>query len=140
MDFEPAFALGATIAEDLPGPPGFKTAAAPNADQPNMRQFERAINPAPATPFRRAHIPIRVVVEGDDHCGGLGASRPERAEVMEIAGTEEKKWRKVIAHCGVEGLDDSRRRRKAKLRSPCAQVARFQWERVPGPGVVEVEM
>ena len=63
MNVENARSLCATIAEKLMRPPAFKISAAPNCDVLYVRKFQRAIHPSAAAPLRRAHIPIRMIVE-----------------------------------------------------------------------------
>src|SRR5205823_6728449 len=65
MDLKNACSLSATIAKKLMRPPAFKISATPNADAAHVRKFQRAIHPSAAAPFRRAHVPVRVIVEGD---------------------------------------------------------------------------
>src|SRR5206468_6229581 len=63
MDLKNACAFGATVAENLVRPPAFKISATPNAHSAHLRKFQCAIHPSAAAPFRRTHIPIRMIVE-----------------------------------------------------------------------------
>src|ERR1041385_3502988 len=63
MYFKNAGTLGATVPENLVRPPTFKISAAPDRHVLDVRKFECPIDPAAASPFRRAHIPIRMIVE-----------------------------------------------------------------------------
>lgn len=63
MHFEFSGTLGEQIAKKQMRPPAFEISAAPNADALHMRQFQRSIYPTATTPFRRTHIPIRMIVE-----------------------------------------------------------------------------
>src|SRR5207244_8517092 len=77
--------LRSTIAKKLMRPPAFKISPTPNADAAHVRKFQRAIHPSAAAPFRRAHVPVRVIVEGDDNDRIGNASQPERRQIMKIA-------------------------------------------------------
>src|SRR5205085_9324273 len=70
---EHAGAFRFAIPEKLMRPPALEIPATPNRDLPDMRQLQRAINPGAATPARRTHIPIGVIVEGH---GGDQFGRP----------------------------------------------------------------
>jgi len=63
MNIQPPLALRAAIPENLSRPPAFKITAAPNTNSFQLRKIKRAIQPIAATPFRRANIPIGMVVE-----------------------------------------------------------------------------
>ena len=65
MDFEPALAFRATVAEESRRPPALEVSTTPHLYFFHPRKFERAIHPAAATPARRAHVPVRMVIEGD---------------------------------------------------------------------------
>ena len=95
MNLKIAIALRAAVPENLRRPPALEISAAPNADQLHMRKFERAIDPTATAPFRRAHIPIGVVIERDDNHRLAEASNPEGSQVMKIAGAVEQKGRKL---------------------------------------------
>src|SRR6266516_3170811 len=59
--------FSATVAEDLVRPPTFEVASAPTADAAHLWKFQCAVHPAATAPFRRAHIPIRMIVERNEH-------------------------------------------------------------------------
>jgi hypothetical protein len=63
VHFEPTLPLGAPVPKDLVRPPAFEIPATPDAHLLDVRQLERAIDPAAATPFRRTDVPIRMIVE-----------------------------------------------------------------------------
>ena len=65
MHFKNPCPFSATVAEDLVRPPAFKIPAAPHAHQLHVRKFERAIHPTSAAPFRRANVPVGMIVERD---------------------------------------------------------------------------
>ncbi len=85
MHFEFSGALGEEIPEKQVRPPAFKISAAPNADALHVRQFQRPIYPTAATPFRRTHIPIRVIVERNNDNWPREAPNPKRAQKMKVA-------------------------------------------------------
>src|SRR5690349_15596937 len=87
MNLKAAIAFGATVSEDLPRPPALKISAAPYTDFFDVRQLESAIDPCAASPAGRRDRPVRMVVERNDRVCRVGMSRPQRAEMMEIAGT-----------------------------------------------------
>jgi len=63
VHFKFARAFRATVAENLVRPPAFEIAATPNTHAPYMWKFQCAIDPTTASPSRRTHIPIRMIVE-----------------------------------------------------------------------------
>ena len=63
VNFEPAFALGATIGENIVRPPALEISAAPNRDVLDVRELERAIDPSTTTPFRRTNVPVRMIIK-----------------------------------------------------------------------------
>jgi len=67
MYFKCARAFSATIAENLVRPPAFEITATPNAHTSHMWKFQCAIHPATASPSWRTHIPIRMIIERNDH-------------------------------------------------------------------------
>ena len=68
MDFKNSGAFSAPIAEDLVRPPTFEIAAAPNTGEPNAWNFQSPVDPTATGPFRRAHIPIGMIIKGyEDH-------------------------------------------------------------------------
>ena len=79
MHFKNTGAFRAAIAKNLVRPPAFKIPAAPNAHAAHMRKFQRAIDPTTASPFRRAHVPVRMIVERNQTTGP--ATRRNRSAV-----------------------------------------------------------
>ena len=63
VHFKNSGAFSAAVPENLVRPPTFEISAAPNAHAAHMWKFQRAVDPATASPFRRTHIPVRMVVE-----------------------------------------------------------------------------
>ncbi len=63
MHFKNPRPFSATIPENLVRPPAFEIAATPNTHAPYMWKFQCAIDPTTASPSRRTHIPIRMIVE-----------------------------------------------------------------------------
>ena len=67
MHFKNPGAFSAAVTEDLVRPPTFEISAAPNCYVLDLREFQPAIDPATASPFRGAHIPIWMIVERNQH-------------------------------------------------------------------------
>jgi hypothetical protein len=63
MYFKNAGTFSATIAENLVRPPTFEITTTPNTHPSNVWKFQCPIDPATASPFWGAHIPIRMIVE-----------------------------------------------------------------------------
>jgi len=93
VNVENARSFCATVAEKLVRPPAFKISAAPNCDVLYVGKFQRAIDPTAATPFRRAHIPVRMIVEGNKCDRVRDPSEPERSQIVEITRAVEQKRR-----------------------------------------------
>src|SRR5438046_10673993 len=91
MNVKNACSLRATIAKKLMRPPAFKISTAPNCDVLYLSKFQSAIHPTAAAPFRRAHVPVRVIVEGDNSDGLGETPNPERSQIMKITRAEEQK-------------------------------------------------
>lgn len=110
MNFKPAFAFGPTIGENIVRPPAFEISAAPNCDVLHMRQLERAIDPTAAAPFWRTNIPIRMIIKRNKNNRISQPAKPKRAQVMEVAGAIENKWRKPRLELAVERFNQTGRR------------------------------
>src|SRR5205823_421438 len=67
VDLKNSSAFGATVTENLVRPPAFEIPTTPNADATHLSKFQCAIDPTTASPFRRTHIPIRMIVERNEH-------------------------------------------------------------------------
>jgi len=89
MHFQYSFAFGAAIPKDLPRPPAFEISTAPDRDMLDLWQFHRPVQPPAATPSRRPYIPVGVIIKRDKDDWLLDSSHPKRAQMMEIARTEE---------------------------------------------------
>lgn len=74
---EPSRTLRAPIPEKLVRPPALEIPAAPDADFSYVGKFERPVDPSAAGPTRRAQIPVRMIVEGNEHAGVNQPSSPE---------------------------------------------------------------
>ena len=66
MNFEAAFSLRAAICENIVRPPALEISAAPNRDVLDLCKLERAIDPAAAPPFRRANVPVRMIIKRNE--------------------------------------------------------------------------
>jgi len=126
MNFEPAFALSATIGENVVRPPVFKVSQSPDRDVLDMRKLECAVDPTAACPARRRGGPIWMIVERNENERLTNAAKPKRAQVMKIAGTIENERRKLRIERAIKLFHQSRRGAEAELRSPCARVDRRQ--------------
>ena len=60
--------------------------------------------------------------------------------MMEIARAEQKKWGETRFRFTIELFDQTRRRGKAKLRPPLAQIQHRQAERLANPGIVKIQV
>lgn len=122
MDFEFSGALGAAIAEDLAGPPAFEITAAPDADLFNVRQIQGAVHPTAATPFGRANVPVRMIIERDEHDWFVSPPNPERGKMVKISRAVQNKSAKLRCDFLEEGFDKTWWRGKTKMRPPLARI------------------
>ena len=97
MHIKKSGAFRAAIAENLIWPPAFKIAATPNTRAQHIWEFQRAIDPSTAGPFRRPHIPIRMVVERNENDRFGDAAQPEGGQIMKIPRSIQQKRRREIA-------------------------------------------
>ena len=141
MNVKNACSLRATIAKKLMRPPAFKISATPNADAAHVRKFQRAIHPSAAAPFRRAHVPVRVIVEGDNSDGLGETPNPERSQIMKITGAvEQKRGRKLCLIFAVKLGDQPWRRGETQFRPPIARIDKGQIKRLISPCVIQIEV
>ena len=140
MNFQTAGAFRAAISKKLSRPPALKIAAAPNADAPHMRELQRAIDPAAATPFRRANVPIGMIIERNDDERLRDAANPERAQMVKVARAVKQKWREPRFEFAIELVDQARRRGEAKLRPLLARIEAREMQRFTAPGAVKIDM
>ena len=141
MDLKNARPFRATISEKLVRPPAFKISTAPNCDVLYLRKFQGAIHPSAAAPFRRAHVPVRVIVEGDDGDGLGDTPNPERSQIMKITRAEEqKRGRKLCFIFAVKLGDQPWRRRETQFRPPIARIDKGQIKRLISPCVIQIEV
>jgi hypothetical protein len=141
MNVKNACSLRATIAKQLVRPPAFKISATPNADAAHVRNFQRAIHPTAAAPFRRAHVPVRVIVEGDNGDRLGDKPNPERSQIMKITGAvEQKRGHEMRFIFAVKLGDQTRRRRETQLRPPNARINNGQTKRLIRPRVIQIEV
>ena len=85
MHFKNSSAFSATVPKNLVWPPAFEITAAPNCRMLDLRKFQRAIDPATTSPSRGAHIPIRMVVERNEHDWLSNAAQSKRGQIMKVA-------------------------------------------------------
>src|SRR5260221_8038637 len=105
MDEEPTFQSRAPVAEETAGEVAFEIAAAPDGGPLHERIFQGAIDPGTAGPFRRADVPVGMVVEGDQREWLGKLAGPDGAQVMEIAGAEEGEETQRIGVFRAKGFD-----------------------------------
>ena len=90
MDLQPPRTHVAVVAGQAVPAPALEVAAPPDGNPLHRRQVERAVDPAPAAPFRRTDVPVGMVVEGHER-QRLPAAEPHRpphpegAEMVEVA-------------------------------------------------------
>ena len=140
MHFQPAGALGTMIPENVMGPPAFEIAAAPNVELAHVRKIERAIDPTATSPFRRANIPVGMIIEGNNDHRLRHPAQPERSEIMEVARTVEDERRESRFVFAVKIFYQRRRRGKAKRWSPILSIDHRDLQRVRRPRRIEIEM
>lgn len=140
MNFQTAGAFRAAISKKLPRPPALKISTTPNADALHMWQFEHAIDPTAATPFRRAHVPVRVIVQRHDNHRLRRPPDPKRSQMMKVTGSVKQKGRETRLKFAVELVNQTRRRGETKLRPPLARFNNRQAKRLVPPRVIQVEM
>src|SRR5207244_8639813 len=93
MDHKRAGAFRFAISKKLMRQPTLEIPATPNRDLPDMRQLQRAIDPAAATPARRTDIPIGMIIEGNERYWFAHGSKPQSGQMMEVARAVEDKFR-----------------------------------------------
>ena len=140
MDLQLCCPFRATIAEQPCRPPALEIPAAPDAHFFQQGKLEGPIYPTATTPARRAHVPIRMIVERNKNEGLSQAAGPKRREMMEVPGAVKNERGEVAAHIVVEGFDRTRRRRKTERRSPEGCVQRFEGKDAGRPSLIEIEM
>src|SRR5262245_568530 len=141
MHFESACSFGSAVAENLVWPPTFKIATAPHRHALHMGNLQCTIDQITARPFRRAHVPIRVIVKRDENHGLGHAPNPERSQIMKITRAVENKWRhKLCFVFAVKLCDQTQRRGEAQFRPPIACIHNRQTKWLIPPRVVKIEV
>ena len=130
--------LRAPVPENIPRPPAFEISAAPNADFLNEAQFEGPVHPAAATPAGWPHIPVRMIIEGNENERLNQTAHPERREMMKIARAVNHERRHPGTELAVKFFDQAARRRKTEARSPPARIQDRQIAGQVAPGIIEV--
>src|SRR2546429_9098431 len=115
---EHAGAFRFAIPEKLMRPPALEIPATPNRDLPDMRQLQRAINPGAATPARRTHIPIGVIVEGNERDRFVRRSKPQPGQMMKVTRAIKDKFRELRFDLAIKLVDHCWRSREADARAP----------------------
>src|SRR3954469_6352 len=138
VQIEPAATFRTSITKDLLRPPTLEISATPNGDLLHVRKLERAVDPATATPFWRANVPIGMVIERDDCHRFNDAAQPKSGEIMEIPGTvEDERW-ELGFDLPVKSFDKMRRRGKTKMRPPSPQIERAKGHDLSRPRPIEI--
>ena len=141
MNVKNACSFRATIAKQLVWPPAFKISATPNADAAHVRKFQRAIHPTAAAPFRRAHIPIGMIIKRNENNWLGDTPNPERSQMMKITGAvEQKRGHEMRFIFAVKPGDQTRRRGETQLRPPIARINNGQTKRLIRPRVIQIEV
>src|SRR4029077_214977 len=131
MDFKNSGTFRATIAEKLVRPPTFEIAAAPNTRKPYIWKFQRAVHPSAAGPFRRPHIPIGMIIKGDEDHRFRNRTQSKRAQVVNVSGAVEQERRfEIPPSLPIELLDQSRRRAETQWRPPTPRIGYRKSDRV----------
>ena len=139
MHFERACSFGAAVAENLMRPPTFKTSTAPHGDALYVGNLQCAIDQITAGPFRRTHVPIRMIVKRDENHRLGDASNPKRSQVMKITGAVEyKRERELRFVVAVKLRDQTQRRGEAQFRPPMACINNGQSKRFIPPRVIQI--
>ena len=128
----------AKVPENISRPPAFEISAAPDAGLLELLNLQGAIDPAAASPLRRPHIPIGMIIEGNEDEWFGQSPNPKSAQMMKVAGTENEKRRQPWIELAKKFLDQARRRREPQARAPLARVDYRQIGRQIGPGIIEI--
>src|SRR5207248_5761001 len=107
-----ALAFAGAIRKNIVRPPALEIPATPNCDALDRRKLERPVDPSAATPFRRANVPVRVIIKRNQNDGFTQSPQPKRAEIMEIARAVENEWPNFLSEFAVEFFDYPLRRRE----------------------------
>jgi hypothetical protein len=141
MHFKNSGAFRTTVPENLVRPPAFEVAATPNTRMPHIWNFQCAIDPPTTSPFRRAHIPVRMIIEGDQDNRFGNMPQPQCSQMVKIAGPIEQEFRRNICLVfPIELFNQARRRAETQLRSPVSRLNYRKTERFVRPRVIQIEM
>ena len=67
MDLEVAFTFGTPVPKKLTRPPALEISATPDAYSFDVWHLQCAIDPTATSPLRRAHIPVRMIIERNEN-------------------------------------------------------------------------
>ena len=140
MNFQFTASFGPPVSEELSRPPAFEIPATPDANLLDEGKFECTIDPATATPAGRAHVPIRMVIEGDEDERFAQPSNPQRGQVMKVARAINQEWPDSRSVFAKKILDQTRRRGETQTRAPFSRIHDRQVAREIRPGIIEVEV
>jgi len=71
----------------------------------DVRELKRTIDPPTTAPFRRTHIPVRMIIKRNKNDWFVQSPKPKRTEIMEIARAIENERRNLLSEFVVEFLD-----------------------------------
>ena len=140
MDRQRPSAFRFTIAKNLPRPPALKISTSPNCRLSNVRQFQRAIDPATATPAWGANIPVRMIIKRNQCNRFGGSSKPQSGQMMKVARTVKNESAEMGLNFAIKLFDGPGRSRETKVRSPFCRINPRQIVCDLAPGIVEIEM
>lgn len=134
MNFELAISLRPTVRKNVVRPPAFKISAAPDRNVPQLLELKRAIDPAAASPFRRANVPIGMIIERNQNASLRDPPKPKPGQIMKIARSVQNEWFDARRKFAIKLFNYPRRRGKTQPRAPFAsfnygQLKRFAWPR-----------
>src|SRR5207247_1330697 len=131
----------AAVAENLVWPPTFEVAATPNTRMSHIWKFQGAIDPSTTAPFRRTHVPVRMIIEGDEDDRFGNRPQPQCGQMVKIAGPIEQEFRRNICLVfPIELFNQAWRRGETQLRSPVPCLNYTKTERFVTPRVIQIEM
>ena len=128
------------IAKNLTRPPALKISAPPNCYLSDVRQIQCAIDPAAATPARRANIPVRMIIKRNQRDRFVGSSKPQSGQMMKVARAVKNESAEMRLNFATKLFDCPGRSRETKARPPFRRINPWQIVCDLAPGIVEIEM
>lgn len=128
------------ITKNLMRPPALKISAPPDFRMEDVRQFQCAIDPASATPTWRANVPVRMVIKRNQRDRFVGASKPQRGQMVKVAGAIENEFAEMRLNLAIKLFGCPGRSGETKVRPPFRCINPRQIVCDLAPGIVEIEM